>query len=64
MTLSQAATSLRVRPADLMTAVKLGEVRFQHRKGRLWFSRGELFQCMQNPRADWTLGQQPDGGVL
>ena len=63
MTLSQAATFLRVRPTDLMAAVKLGEVPFHQREGRLWFSRGELFQRMQNPRADRILGQQPDGGV-
>jgi len=52
MTLSQAAAFLRVRPAELVAAARLGEVPFHQREGRLWFSRAELFQRMQNPRAD------------
>lgn len=50
MTLSQAATFLRVRPTELMGAARSGDVPYHQGQDRLWFSRAELFQCMQNPR--------------
>lgn len=47
MTLSQAATFLRVRPTDLMTAIRDGEVPFYRQRGRLWFSRSELVERLR-----------------
>lgn len=50
MTLSQTATFLRVRPTDVMAAVRDGDIPV-HRVGqRLWFSRAEVVQSMQNAR--------------
>lgn len=62
MTLSQAAAFLRVRPTELVAAARLGEVPFHQREGRLWFSRAELFQRMQNPRADRSAEPGPSEG--
>lgn len=56
MTLSQAATFLRVRPTELMGAARSGDVPCHQGQDRLWFSRAELFQLMQNP--------SPSGPVL
>lgn len=47
MTLTQAAKFLRVRPTALMASVRTGEVPFYRRRGRLWFSRSELFARME-----------------
>ena len=49
MTLSQAAKFLRVRPTDLMWAVKSGELPYHQQRGRLWFSRAELLQSLATP---------------
>lgn len=49
MTLSQAATFLRVRPTELMGAARSGDVPCHQGQNRLWFSRAELIQRMQNP---------------
>ena len=42
MTASQAAKFLRVTPTDLRRAVVAGQLPHHWRRGRLWFSRGEL----------------------
>ncbi len=47
MTLTQAATFLRVRPTELMAAVRNGEVPFYRRRGRIWFSRSELVERLR-----------------
>ena len=47
MTLTQAATFLRVRPTELMAAVRNGEVPFYRQRGRLWFSRSELVERLR-----------------
>jgi hypothetical protein len=61
MTLTQTAKFLRVRPTDVMTAVREGEIPV-HRVGqRLWFSRGEVIQSMQNTRRH-DENTPPDGG--
>ena len=50
MTLTQTAKFLRVQPTDVMTAVREGDIPV-HRVGqRLWFSRAEVVQSMQNAR--------------
>ncbi len=50
MTLSQAAKFLRVRPTDLMSAVRAGELPAHQDGRRLWFSRAEVIQAMHNAR--------------
>ena len=56
MTLTQAATFLRVRPTELMTAVRNGEVPFYRQRSRIWFSRSELVDRLRRgvalPRED------------
>ena len=49
MTLSQAASFLRVRPTDLMGAARSGSVPYHQGEDGLRFSRAELFQRMHNP---------------
>lgn len=46
ITLSQAAAFLRVRPTELMGAIRNGEVPIYQRRGRIWFSRSELVERM------------------
>lgn len=53
LTLSQAAAFLRVGPNELMAAVRLGEVPFYRRRGRIWFSRSELLDRMRRGQP-WT----------
>lgn len=48
MTVTQAAKFLRVRPAELMTAVNAGEVPHYRLLGRLWFSRSQLFEQLRH----------------
>ena len=56
MTLTQAAAFLRVRPTDLMTAVRNGEVPFYRQRSSIWFSRSELVDRLRRgaalPRED------------
>ena len=56
MTLTQAATFLRVRPTELMSAVRNGEVPFYRQRSRIWFSRSELVDRLRRgaalPRED------------
>ncbi len=47
MTLTQAAKLLRVRPTELMAAVRAGEIPFYEQRGRVWFSQSELFERMR-----------------
>lgn len=54
MTLSQAAKFLRVRPTDMMSAVKSGELPYHQQRGRLWFSRAELLQSLATPSPSAT----------
>ena len=44
MTLTQAAKFLRVRPTDLMSAVREGEIPVHQVGRRFWFSRAEVIQ--------------------
>jgi excisionase family DNA binding protein len=50
MTLTQAAKFLRVRPTDLMSAVREGEIPVHQAGQRFWFSRAEVIQAMRNAR--------------
>jgi len=58
MTLTQAATFLRVRPTELMSAVRNGEVPFYRQRSRLWFSRSELVERL---RRDANPARREDG---
>jgi excisionase family DNA binding protein len=50
MTLTQAAKFLRVRPTDLMSAVREGEIPVHQDGRRFWFSRAEVIKAMNNAR--------------
>lgn len=51
ITLTQAAAFLRVGPAELMTAIRDGEVPYYRRRGRIWFSRSELLDRLRRGAA-------------
>jgi excisionase family DNA binding protein len=50
MTLTKIAKFLRVRPTDVMAAVRDGEIPVHQVGRRLWFSRAEVTQAMHNAR--------------
>lgn len=58
MTFTQAASFLRVPPTELSAAVKLGEVPFYRRRGRIWFSRSELFELMRRRQTRVTRSEE------
>lgn len=60
MTITQAAVFLRLTPTELMAATRAGEVPYYEQRGRLWFSRSELFDRMR--RLGGPSPYRPDAG--